>query len=79
MKRTFTILTVFLLIGCVGSTDKKKEESKNDNSKFLEVYEEPMHKLVFEKDELKIRSGAFGESALKSRSLFGGIWCITEY
>jgi hypothetical protein len=54
MKRTFTILTVFLLIGCVGSTDKKKEEAKNDNSKFLEVYEEPMHKLVFEKDELKI-------------------------
>jgi hypothetical protein len=45
MKRTFTILMAFLLIGCAAKTDK---------SKFLEVYEEPMHKLVFEKDELKI-------------------------
>jgi uncharacterized protein YcfL len=44
MKRTFTILMAFLLIGCA-------ETNKN---KFLEVYEEPMHKLVFEKDELKI-------------------------
>jgi hypothetical protein len=34
----------FLLIGC----------SKTNKNKFLEVYEEPMHKLVFEKDELKI-------------------------
>jgi hypothetical protein len=38
MKRTFTILMAFLLIGA--ATTKNK---------FLEVYEEPMHKLVFEK------------------------------
>jgi uncharacterized protein YcfL len=40
MKRTFTILMAFLLIGCAAKTNKNK---------FLEVYEEPMHKLVFEK------------------------------
>jgi hypothetical protein len=46
------ILLTILIVGCYGKSDKKKREIKN--SEFVEVYEEPRHKLVFESKDFKI-------------------------
>jgi len=46
------ILLTILLVGCSGKPDKKKTEIKN--SEFVEVYEEPRHKLVFENKDFKV-------------------------
>lgn len=55
MKRIFIILlpTLFLF-GCVGKMDKKKTDAKSSKSKYVEVYQEPHHHLVFENKDLKI-------------------------
>ncbi len=48
------ILLTSLLVGCYGKSDKKQEENKISENKFVEVYEEPSHKLVFENKDFKI-------------------------
>tara|TARA_R110001592_G_scaffold328140_1_gene609558 strand:- start:506 stop:1195 length:690 start_codon:yes stop_codon:yes gene_type:complete len=46
------ILLTIILVGCVGKSGNKKTEIKN--SEFVEVYEEPRHKLVFENTDFKV-------------------------
>jgi hypothetical protein len=46
------ILLTIILVGCAGKSDDKKTEIKNNE--FVEVYEEPRHKLVFENKDFKI-------------------------
>lgn len=48
------MLLTSLLIGCYGKSDKKQKENKISENKFVEVYEEPRHKLVFENKDFKI-------------------------
>ncbi|MFD2585902.1 hypothetical protein ACFSQJ_03100 [Croceitalea marina] len=48
------ILLISLLVGCYGKSDKKEEENKISENKFVEVYKEPRHKLVFENKDFKI-------------------------
>jgi len=55
IKRIFTIfLIVLLLIGCNRETKKNKSETKINVDEIVEVYNEPLHKLVFEKGYVKI-------------------------
>ena len=48
------ILLTSLLVGCYMESDKKQEGYKISENKFVEVYEEPRHKLVFENKDFKI-------------------------
>jgi hypothetical protein len=52
-KLVLIVMTI-ILIGCSGKSDKKKVEAKNNNSEFVEVYEEPRHQLVFENNNFKV-------------------------
>jgi len=52
-KLILVMLTIFL-VGCSGKSDKKITEIKISDSEFVEVYEEPRHKLVFENKDFKI-------------------------
>jgi|GEM_PF-1243044 len=52
--RIIILLTAFLISGCNQSNDTNTTTPAGDNAEVVNVYDEPMHKLVFEDKSFKI-------------------------
>lgn len=52
--RIIILLTAFLISGCNQFNDTKTTTPAGDNAEVVNVYDEPMHKLVFEDKSFKI-------------------------